>query len=261
MPPADKYPNEKIGGAESEAKKVTALEDQLRTKLSAGGASAADARLALQHEVDLINYVIYERKDVNGKTLSERDPNYVSKLVGQIERNDGYAENTASKQFHMPTVQLVNGKLEILPDKQIKAEERLAGTNYKYGHLPASVDVVDGANILRDSRWPQNRITPYEKEVFGTNSDSKALQLAKEATSLHTAITKVRTDIINRKDATKSEHELSAIVEDLNKRGSAHVNQLAMGLSRYDFKLLDIKDGTIVVKSDEQMKTVLKPYM
>jgi hypothetical protein len=261
MPTADKFPNEKIDGADKEAMKVKSLEDNLRTELSSGGKHAPEARQALQHEVDLINYVLYERKGEYGKTVAERDPAYANKLAGQIERNDGYAENTSDTHYHMPAVQLVNGKFEVLPDKQISAEERLSQTNYKYGHLPASVDVAEGASILKGSQWTPARILPYEKEVFGTTNGASAHELVNEATNLRTAIDKVRMAITNHRDATKAEHELSTMVDALNKKGSDHINQLAMGLSRYDFKLLDNSGGKLVVKSDEQMKVALKPYM
>ncbi len=261
MPPADKFPNEKIGSAADEAVKVNGLEDKFRHELSSGGTHAAEARQALQHEVDLINYVLYERKGVNGRTVSENDPNYATKLIGQIEQNDGLAEKASDKRFHMPAVQLANGKLEILPDQQIKSEEQLATKNFAHGQLPASVDVVEGAAMLKEYQWSQPRITSYEKDVFGTDSASRANQLTIEATGLHDAINKVRMDIINHRDATKSEHVLSTMVEGLNKKGNAHINDLALGLSRYDFKVIDIKDGAILVKSDAQIKTVLKPYM
>jgi len=259
MTSADKFPNEKIEGADKEAVKVNALEDHLRTELATGGMNAAGARKALQHEVDLINYVLYERKGESNKTVAERDSSYASKLIGQIERNDGLAENTGTKQFHMPAVQLVNGKFEVLPDKQIAAEERIAHTNDKYGHLPAYVDAAEGASMLKKSNWSPPRVLAYAKEIFGTNDSVRAHELLNDVNNLHSVIDKVRASIINHTDAQASEHLLSTLVTAVNKKGRGYINQLAMGLSRHDFKLIDNNNGELVVKSAEQIKAALKP--
>ncbi len=213
-----------ISPVPQEAKKVQKLETSLQNAEAEhpGSKAAADARHALQTELDAIN----------GSAAVKKDPDYVNRLQRRIAQDDAQGKGTGDGKAHRSALTIDNSKLGIAPDQIIRFDESESASRRR-DHLPVTMSdeqaefarrkPLTAAQILENERQeyklpkgtPAHVIKGYESDKLGVMENLYELACAKGGIILPGV-----------RDANSAAQTLNKHLEEVNKQGPAFVKRI-----------------------------------